>query len=56
MSIPKFDNVLKAIGGSNSSTQVVVAPLDDASISMIVEMGFSRERVDNPLEMIIQTM
>ena len=38
------DKVLKATGGSNSSTQVVVPPLDDASISMIVEMGFSRER------------
>ena len=38
------DKVLKATGGSNSSTQVVVPPPDDASISMIVEMGFSRER------------
>ena len=38
------DKVLKATGGSNSSTQVVVPPSDDASISMIVEMGFSRER------------
>ena len=40
------DKVLKATGGSNSSTQVVVPPPNDASISMIVEMGFSRERVE----------
>ena len=40
------DKVLKATGGSNSSTQVVVAPLNDASISIFVEMGFSRERAE----------
>ena len=40
------DKVLKATGGSNSSTQVVVPPPDDASISMIVEMGFSREMAE----------
>ena len=38
------DKVLKATRGSNSSTQVVVPCPDDASISMIVKMGFSRER------------
>ena len=38
------DKVLKSTRGSNSSTQVVVPPPDDASISMIFEMGFSRER------------
>ena len=37
------DKVLKTTGGSNSSTQVVVPPPNDASISMIVEMGFSME-------------
>ena len=40
------DKVLKANGDSNSYTQVVVPPLDDASISMIVEMGLSRERAE----------
>ena len=40
------DKVLKDTGGSNSSTQVVVPPLDDALISMIVEMGFSREKAE----------
>ena len=40
------DKVLKVTRGNNSSTQVVVPLLDDGTISMIVEMGFSRERVE----------
>jgi len=39
----------KITGGSNASTQAVIPPLDDSTIAIIVEMGFSKGRVKEAL-------